>query len=208
MYPKKLCKTQWGFLTVPLVPGRLLLLALDRLPYATPGMKDISLGTADGTLITSRYGILFSSSMYYCVGLGRSVWVAVGWRLSKVVVTFNHVGRSFNLFKYHHRGCLNNPIFLNLGLCAVCWAYFLCHHELWPVSTSHAFSSLNNSLGLAEGKYYPKFTIPIFRLVLQNFALPGCFPCILFCRFIFSLLSSGWFVIAVCGPISVTEPVK
>ena len=48
----------------------------------------------------------------------KSVW---GWgSFSKVVVTFNHVGGSFNLFKYHHRGCLNNPIFLNFGLCAAC----------------------------------------------------------------------------------------
>ena len=41
-----------------------------------------------------------------------------GWGLgssSKVVVTFSHVGRSFNFFKYCHRGCLNNPIFSNLG---------------------------------------------------------------------------------------------
>ena len=44
-----------------------------------------------------------------------------------------------------------------------------------------------------------KIIIPIFRLILQNFAIPGCFPYILFYRYCFSLLSSGWFVIAVCG---------
>ena len=53
---------------------------------------------------------------------------------SKLVVTFNHVGGSFC---DHHRGCLNNPIFSNLGLCAACWAHFMCHHELWPISVSH-----------------------------------------------------------------------
>ena len=72
----------------------------------------------------------------------------------------------------HYRGCLNNPIFPNLGLCAACWACFMCHHELWPTSVSHPFSSLNNSLGFTGGKHYQKIIIPIFRLVLQNFAIP------------------------------------
>ena len=48
----------------------------------------------------------------------------------------------------------------------------MCHHELWPTSVSHPFSSLNSSLGFAGGKHYQKFTIPIFRLI-QNFAIPG-----------------------------------
>ena len=80
----------------------------------------------------------------------------------------------------------------------------MCHHELWPTSVSHPFSSLNSSLGFAGGKHYEKITIPIFRLVLQNFAILGCFPYIIFYPFfLFSILSSGWFVIAVCGFISV-----
>ena len=87
--------------------------------------------------------------------------------------------------------------FSNLGLCAACWTHFMRHH------VSHPFSSLNSSLGLAGGKLYQKITIPIFRLVLQNFAIPGCFPYILFYCYLFSLLSSGWFVTAVCGSISV-----
>ena len=41
--------------------------------------------------------------------------------------------------------CLNNPIFSTLGLCAACWTHFICHHELWPTSVSHPFSSLNSS---------------------------------------------------------------
>ena len=108
----------------------------------------------------------------------------------------------------HHRECLNNSIFFNLMLCAACWAHSVCHHELWPISVSHPFSSLNSSLGLTGGKYYQKITVSIFRLVLQNFSLLGCFPYILSYSYLFSLLPSGWFVIAVCGCISVREPVK
>ena len=99
----------------------------------------------------------------------------------------------------HHWGCLN------FGLCAAGWAHFMCHHKLWPTSASHPFSFLNSSLGLAEGKHYQKITIPIFRLVLQNFAIPSYFPSILFYCYLFSLLSSGWVVIAVCDSISVQE---
>ena len=101
--------------------------------------------------------------------------VGRGWGYSKVVVTFNHTGESFNLLNYHHWGCLNYPIFPNLGLCAACWVHFMCHHEFWPTSVSHPFSSLDNCLGLAGGKHYPKIINPIFSLVLVNFALPGCF---------------------------------
>ena len=103
----------------------------------------------------------------------------------------------------HHRGCLNNPIFSNLGLCIAYWACFICHHELWPTWESHPFSYLNSSVGFAGGKHYQKITIAVFRLVLQNFTIPGCFTFILFYRNLFSLLSSGLFVIAVCGCISV-----
>ena len=112
------------------------------------------------------------------------------------------------IFYGHHRGCLINPIFSNLGLCAACWARFMCHHELWPTLVGHPFSSLNTSLGLARGKHHQKIIIPVFRVVLQNFAVPGYFPCILSYRYILSLLSSGWFVIAVCGSVSVRGLVK
>ena len=60
---------------------------------------------------------------------------------------------------------------------------------------NHSFSSLNSSSGFAGGKHYQKITTPIFILVLQNFAIPDCFPYFLFYRYLFSLLSSGWFVI-------------
>ena len=70
------------------------------------------------------------------------------------------------------------------------------------------FSSLNSSLGLAAVNNYQKITVPFFRLVLQNFAIPGYFPYILFYCCIISLLSSGLFVIAVCGSVSVMELFK
>ena len=64
----------------------------------------------------------------------------------------------------------------------------MCHHGLLPTSMSHPFSFHNSSLGFVGGKHYQKMTIPF----------PGCFPYILSYRYIPSLLSSGWFVIAVC----------
>ena len=102
----------------------------------------------------------------------------------------------------HHQRCLNNHTFLNLGLCAACWARSVCHHELWPTSGLFLFS-LNSSLGFAGGKHYQKITIHIFRSIFKNFTIPGYFPYILFYHYPFSLPSSGWFVIAVCGSISV-----
>ena len=53
-----------------------------------------------------------------------------------------------------------------------------------------------------------KITIIIFRFILQNIAFPGCFSSVLFYRYLFILLYSDWFVIAVCGSISVRELVK
>ena len=50
-------------------------------------------------------------------------------------------------------------------------------------------------LGLAEGKHYLKTTISIFRVVLLNFVIPGCFLYIIFYRYIFSLLSSVFFIL-------------
>ena len=46
------------------------------------------------------------------------------------------------------------------------------------------------------------------KVVLQNVAIPGYFPYILFYRYILSLLSSGLFAIAVCGSVSVRDLVK
>ena len=93
---------------------------------------------------------------------------------------------------HHQEVSLNNPLFSNLGLSAVCWTHFMCHHELWPTSVGHPFSG---------GKHYQKIAITNFRFVLQNFTIPGYFPCILFFFCLFYFLS-GCIVIAVCGSIS------
>ena len=79
------------------------------------------------------------------------------------------------IFYGHHRECLNNPIFSDLVLCAVCWALFMCHYELWSTSVGHPLSFFNSSLGLTGGKHYQKITIAIFRFVPQNFTIPGNF---------------------------------
>ena len=140
--------------------------------------------------------IFITDSGWVC-GVEVGVGVGVGV-FSELVATFSHVGGSFN----QSMATIGVVwIFSNLRLCTACWARFMCHRELWPTSVSHPISSLNSSLGFAGEKLYQKISIPIFRLVLQIF--PCCFPYILFCSFLFSLLSSGWFVIAVCGSISV-----
>ena len=67
---------------------------------------------------------------------GLVMYCRWGWRRRRRwwVSTFNHVGGSFNLFKYHHWGCLNNRLkYFTLSLtCSFlktqnwCW-----HSELW-----------------------------------------------------------------------------
>ena len=85
---------------------------------------------------------------------------------SRVMVTFDHVGESFFfIFPHHHRGCLNNTIFSNLGSCAACWARFMCQYELWATSVSHPSSSLNSYLGLAGGN----ITRKLLSLSLDSF---------------------------------------
>ena len=86
--------------------------------------------------------------------------VGRGWGVSKVVATFNHVGGSFNLFMATTWDVRIIQSFSNLGLCAACWARFICHHELWPAAVSHPFSSLNSSLGFAWEKTLPENYYP------------------------------------------------
>ena len=125
--------------------------------------------------------------------------------LSYVVVTFTHVGGSFNLCMATTGDVWIIPCFRIRRLCAACWARFICHHELWSTSVSHPFSSFNSSLSLTGGKYYKKYYL---ILILQNIAFPGYFSYILFYPYPFTLLSSGSFVIATCGSIGVSELVK
>ena len=135
--------------------------------------------------------------------LKMDMWVGVG-DFSKVVATFSHMDGSFNLFMATTGDVWLMPSFL-------IWDYVLhvehvscvitnCVQHQWVIPS---FSSLNSSLGFAGRKHYQEITVPTLRLVLQNFATPSCFTYVLFYSCLFSLLSSGLFVIAVWGSISV-----
>ena len=121
---------------------------------------------------------------------------------SKVVATFNHVGRSFNI-------CMatTGDVWIISSFCAhlhvehVACVITNCGQHQWVIPSPF-------STGFSGEKPYQKIIIPIFRLVLQNFAVPDCFPYIPFYRYLFSLLTSDLFVIAVCGSISVRKRVK
>ena len=104
--------------------------------------------------------------------------------LFKMVFTFNHEGGSFNLFITNTADVWVIPSFWGV-MCCMLSMVFMCHYEKWPTWVSHHFSSLDSSLGLAGGKHYHEIDITIFRLVLQNFALPGGFPYILICHYFF-----------------------
>ena len=134
--------------------------------------------------VITRYSVLSISQ-------GRVSLKNCGWvgGFSKVVAIFNHVGGSFNL-SWPHRVCLNNPIFSTLGLCAACWAHFMCHHGLWPTSVSHPFSFLNSSLGLTGGKYYQKNRCPylldlFFKILLFQAAFLMFFSIAIFSPYFF-----------------------
>ena len=126
------------------------------------------------------------------ISLGVVPWVGVGG-FSKEVATFNHVGGSFS------------PFMATTGDVLITTSFRIWDHVLHVVHISclipncsqhqWVIPSLNSSLGFAGGKHCQKITLPIFRRVPQNFAIPGYFPYILFYRHLFSLLSSGWFVI-------------
>ena len=75
--------------------------------------------------------------------------------------------------KCHYQSCLSNPIFSNFGLCAVLWAYFMCHHKLWPTSVSHPFSFLTSSLCPEENITRNSLSLSL------DFAPLSCFPYIL-----------------------------
>ena len=91
-----------------------------------------------------------------------STWTPVGWGFPKVDVW---IIPSFRI-RGHSMFCMLSTFHPRIKY-RTC---FMCHHELWPTSVSHPFSSFNSPVGLAGGKYYQKITIPIFEFVLQNFA--------------------------------------
>ena len=180
------CLTYWGRVTHICV-SKLTIIGSEN--GLSPGRRQAIIWTNTGILLIRTLGTNFSEIL--------SEIRAFSFKKMHVKIS-SAKGQQFcfglnaltTLWLVNHQRCLNNPICLNLGLCAACWTHFMCHHELWPTSVSHPFSSFNSFLGFDGGKHYQKIINPIFRLVLQNFAIPGCFPYILF--YLFSLLSSGW----------------
>ena len=159
----------------------------------TPSADALSLLlTRSVTLIS----LLFSAS--WCTQKFNALWPSDLYmrrqhRPSLIQITACCIFGSFIFLYGHHWGCLNNPIFSNLGLCAACWTCFMCHHELWPTSVSYPFSSLTSLLGFTGGQCYQKITIPIFRRNLQILHFQVAFSYILFFRHLFSLLSSFFY---------------
>ena len=103
---------------------------------------------------------------------------------------------------------------LNLFMATNGYAWIMTESfEFGMLSTFHVSSRIvvnisGSSVCFAGDKHYKKITIRILKPVLQNFAVPDCFPYIIFCRYLVYLLSSGWFVFVVCGSISVRELVE
>ena len=77
------------------------------------------------------------------------------------------------------------------GLCAACWANFVCHHELLPTSMSHCFSFLNSSLGVVGGKHCQKMlslSLNLFSKSLLFYVAFLIFCAILILFIVFSLV--------------------
>ena len=102
-----------------------------------------------------------------------------------VVATFNHVSESYHFFMATPGDVWIMPSFLIWVMCCILSTFHVSSRIVSNIS-EYSFSSLNSSLGLTGEKHYQKI-IPIFRLILQNFAFPGCFLYILFYRYLFSL---------------------
>ena len=121
-------------------------------------------------------------------------WLSVGG-FYKVVAISNQDDGSFFSFMATTNDVWIIPSFLiwdSITCCILCT--FQVSSRLWPTWLRHIFSFLKSFSGFAGGKHYKEFTVPIFRLVLQNFA---------FCRLLSSYTLrnnchfSLWVVIAV-----------
>ena len=114
------------------------------------------------------------------------------WSLASMLHAFlgpSGVGVSISLFMATTRNVSIIPSFW-------IWGYVLhvehiscvdtkCDQPQWAIP-----SLFSIALGLAGGKHHQKITIPVSR-VLQNLAIPGYFPCILFYHYILSFLVVG-----------------
>ena len=85
----------------------------------------------------------------------------------------------------------------------MCCMLITFHVSSWIVTNISESSLLFSqySLRFCWKQTHRKYSVPIFGFVLQNFA--DGFPYILCFSYHFVLLSSGWFVIVVCGSTSV-----
>ena len=95
------------------------------------------------------------------------------WEYELKSLSWKMVFNAVSIIKDNYcKGSMNTPIsemsFEFKVICCVCWAHFICNHELWPTSASHPFSFLSSSFGLAGGKYYQKTTISIFFKILLS----------------------------------------
>ena len=154
---------------------------------------------------------VFRNTIYFMnVNVLGIVW-SWTWRM---IIALKMLNPKYTLLKNMLPGPLTMEIMVDESSKLIDWSlnkiahillttsHFMCHHELWPTSVGHPFPFPNSCWGFTGGIHYWKIIIAIFRFVHQNFTIPGYFPYILFYS-LFSLLSSGWFVIAVCGSVSV-----
>ena len=111
-----------------------------------------------------------------------SLQFVVSWVVffSKMVATFNHVGGSFNLF------IATGDIWIIPSFRI--WGYVHVEHISCVITNCGQHQWAIPSLRSCWRKHHHKITMPMFRFVLQNFALPGCFPYILFYCYPFFLI--------------------
>ena len=91
---------------------------------------------------------------------------------------------------------------MNMWLFVAFWADSMCYHELWPTLESGPFSPFSSSLGLTGRKHNQKNYYPYLQTYSSKFYFSGLLFLYSFLS-LFFLLSWGWFIIAVCGSISV-----
>ena len=113
--------------------------------------------------------------------------------------------------KFHAETLQISYICLQLLDCTISWQHsnmtpqYDCHALCWISQwrNEYNFGCHDSSVALAGGKHFQKTTIPILRLVPQICPISSHFPYLLSYHYLFSLLSSCWFVVTVCGSISV-----
>ena len=148
--------------------------------------------------------IVATPSNHFQDKLVKYKWEMVGG-FSKVVAIFNHVGGSFNLVMVTTEDVWMIPSF-RISDYVLHVEHVSCHHELWPNEWAIPCPLSIVLEALLEENTTGKITIPDFRLVLKKLLYQVAY--IIFCCSRFSLLSSVWFVITVCGSVSVKELVK